>query len=229
MAPHGEELSEQVCNQIVRLHKNGRLYKTISMQNTFALSPKMTLHTYHYLCNLALKNRWISASDLAQGLSVETGFSVTDHKVRRTLQEVKLYGRRPRRKPLLTKWHETAKLNFPKNTRRSLMNVGSTFFGQTKPTRICLDQMGASMFGMDLTRTTTVTLDFKEEKVKPMTWPRVSPDLNSIEHLWCILKQRVKQQKPSSKEQLKRINLGLVSSMLKRIKSVIKIKGRHTT
>jgi len=50
-----------------------------------------------------------------------------------TLHEVNLYGQRPRRKPLLAKLHKTARSNFAKEMKRSLMNIGSTFFGQMKP------------------------------------------------------------------------------------------------
>lgn len=68
--------------------REGTRYKIISRllnlnQNTVAAVVRryrktytvlsITEHTIHYLCNLALKNRGASASDLAQGLSVETG------------------------------------------------------------------------------------------------------------------------------------------------------------
>lgn len=42
-------------------------------------------------------------------------------------------------------------------------------------------------------------------KVKTITWPSVSPDLNSIKHLWSILKRKVEQQNASSKNHLNRI------------------------
>lgn len=74
----------------------------------------MKAHTIRYLCNLAWKNRQASASNLAQGLSVEICVSVTAQTVQRTLHEVNVYGRRPRRKPLLTKRHRTARLKFAK-------------------------------------------------------------------------------------------------------------------
>ena len=45
---------------------------------------------------------------------MEIGVSVTAQTVQRTLHEVNLYGRRPKRKPLLTKRHKTARLNFDK-------------------------------------------------------------------------------------------------------------------
>ena len=57
-----------------------------------------------------IENRRASASDLAQGLSVEIGVSVTAQTVRRTLHEVNLYGRRPKRKLA----DKTARLNFAK-------------------------------------------------------------------------------------------------------------------
>lgn len=60
-----------------------------------------------YICNLGLKNRQASASDFA-GLYVEIGVSVTAQTVRGRLHDVNLYGRRPRRKPLLTSQHKTA-------------------------------------------------------------------------------------------------------------------------
>ena len=105
----------------------------------------MTAHTIRYLCNLASKNRQVSASDLAQGLSVEIGVC---QPLRTT----------SKRKPLLKKRHKSARLNFAKERKkRDLINIGSTFFGQMKPKLISLDQMGSSMFGMDLARTTTLT------------------------------------------------------------------------
>lgn len=67
----------------------------------------MTPCTIHYLRNLVWNTRQVNASNMAQGLTVE---SVSDRTVRRTLREADLYGQCRRRKLLLTKM-TTARLN----------------------------------------------------------------------------------------------------------------------
>ncbi len=49
-------------------------------------------------------------------------------------------------------------------------------------------------------RLTTALL--KKLRVKVMDWPRVSPDLNPIEHLWGILEWKVVERKVSNIHQL---------------------------
>lgn len=75
-----------------------------------------------------------------------------------------------------------------------------------------------------------------------LEWPSQSPDLNPIEHLWAILKRKLDSYsyKPDGVEELwerivvewnkitKEQCLALISSMPRRIKEVLKAKGRHT-
>lgn len=80
----------------------------------------------------------------------------------------------------------------------------------------------------------------KKLRVKVMEWPSMSPDLNPIEHLWGLLKWKVKVRKVSNIHQLrdvvmegwKRIPVAtceaLVTSMPKRVKAVLKNNGGHT-
>ncbi len=87
-------------------------------------------------------------------------------------------------------------------------------------------------------KTTTALL--KKLRVKVMDWPRVSPDLNPIEHLWGILKRKVEERKVSNIHQLCDIVMeewkrtpvatceALVNSMPKRIKAVLENNGGHT-
>ncbi len=73
-----------------------------------------------------------------------------------------------------------------------------------------------------------------------MGWPSMYPDLNPIEHLWDILKQKVEECKVSNIHQLhdvvmkewKRTHVAtceaLVHSMPKRVKAVLGNNDGHT-
>ena len=86
-------------------------------------------------------------------------------------------------------------------------------------------------------KTTTALL--KRLRVKVMDWPIMSPDLNPIEHLWGILKQKVEVRKVSNICQLYNIVMeewkstpvatceALVNSMPRRVKAVLDNDGGH--
>ncbi len=85
--------------------------------------------------------------------------------------------------------------------------------------------------------TTTVLL--KKLRVKMMDWPSMSPDLNPIEHLWGILKQKVEECKVSNIHQLLDVVMeewkrtpqatceARANSMPKRVKAVLENNGGH--
>lgn len=84
-----------------------------------------------------------------------------------------------------------------------------------------------------------VTEWLNKNKVKVLEWVAQSPDLNPIEHLWAILKIKVREQNPTNLSDLKRIITeewnkinpkhfqNLVESMPKRCQAVIRAKGGH--
>ncbi len=72
-------------------------------------------------------------------------------------------------------------------------------------------------------------------KVKVMEWPSMSPDLNPIEHMWDILKQKVEKHHVSNIQQLRDVIMeewkrmpattcaSLVNFMPRRIKAVLDV------
>lgn len=81
---------------------------------------------------------------------------------------------------------------------------------------------------------------FRDNDLVLLDWPAQSPDLNPIEHLWGILKRRIREHTTTSKSTLKDVLLQewdaidaeqcakLVRSMPQRIAAVIKAKGGPT-
>ena len=90
-------------------------------------------------------------------------------------------------------------------------------------------------------RSKLVTIFLKKKKVKVLDWPGNSPDLNPIEHLWAVIKDKVAEKQPSSlpdlcraikevwvKEISKEYCTNLVSSMPRRLAAVFQNNGGHT-
>ncbi len=86
----------------------------------------------------------------------------------------------------------------------------------------------------------TTTALLKKLRVKVTDRPSMSPDLNSSEHLWGILKWKVEEHKVSNIHQLRNVVMeewkrtpvvtfeALVNSMPKRVKPVLENNGGHT-
>ena len=104
---------------------------------------------------------------------------------------------------------------------------------------------GCGMFYQDLApchRSKEVKKSFVEHHIKLMEWPGNSPDLNPIENLWSIFKQKVRTMGCTTTKKklifaliqvsykdpkiLKDFSK-LVNSMLKRIKMLLKNPGGH--
>ena len=90
-------------------------------------------------------------------------------------------------------------------------------------------------------RAKIVTQFLKSKKIRILDWPGNSPDLNPIENLWSILKDKVSKKQPTSAKMLEQAIKevwvrelsneycqSLVESMPRRLEAVIKAKGGPT-
>ncbi len=81
---------------------------------------------------------------------------------------------------------------------------------------------------------------FKKNKVKVLDWPAQSPDLNPIEHLWDVLKRRLRETRSSNVRELKakvcevwdgiapEVTRNLVNSLPRRLEAIIAARGGPT-
>lgn len=81
---------------------------------------------------------------------------------------------------------------------------------------------------------------FKKNKIRVLDWPAQSPDLNPIEHLWDVLKRRLRESHSSNLRELKikvreawdgiapDVTRNLVDSLPRRLEAVIAANGGPT-
>ncbi len=130
MAPQGKELSEDLKNRIVTLHKDGVGYKKIaktlklscsmvakaiqrfnrtgSTQNRpcHGQTKQLSAHAQWHIQRLCLGNRCMSAASIAAEVEGVGGQPVSAQTIRHTLHQIGLHGCHLRRKPLLKMMHK---------------------------------------------------------------------------------------------------------------------------
>ena len=96
----------------------------------------------------------MSAASIALEVAEAEGQLVSAQTIRRTLQQVGLHVRRPRRKPLLKLAHKKARKQFAESNLSKSMNYWNHVLWSEETRINCLAQMESSMCGDALVRRT---------------------------------------------------------------------------
>ncbi len=85
-----------------------------------------------------------------------------------------------------------------------------------------------------------ITEWLRSRRVRVLNWPAYSPGLSPIENIWCIIKQKIRQRRPQTLQQLETYIRQewdqiptpklqkLITSMPRRLQSVLKRRGDAT-
>ncbi|GFY77969.1 putative transposase rhodnius neglectus [Trichonephila inaurata madagascariensis] len=138
MAPKKSELPISLREKIVSLRENGLSYREIGKKVNVCLSTvryiikrhkergytsnnlrsgrpkKLSLRIKRNIIREASKNPFVSAITLANDIASTSGVQICAQSVRNVLHDAQIYGRSPRKKPLLTERNRLKRREFAK-------------------------------------------------------------------------------------------------------------------
>ena len=142
MAPRGKEVSPDLRERIIFLHKENNGYQNIATRLMLSKSTvakivqnwkkngkigdvskrpgrpcKLTPKSVHYIKKLVDEDPRKSAADVANEVKKVCAVSVSITTIKRSLNKIGLHGRRPRRKPLLNSRHKQSHLKFAEENK----------------------------------------------------------------------------------------------------------------